>query len=246
MNNKANFLSYNKILLIGIWSIGLSLYWIILRFMISSILVRGFPRIPPEIRWFPIWPVTLRALAIGVIVGIIIGFVTLSYLQSLDPAVIKSSLPSLIFESTLFGLILSITLTLPVLFSLALDYSDALGFIQSLFDIQSWFTSILKSLFTILVSGVSGLALGVFLALQKKIAYNFPVTRSATSFSVAFFLGAVSNRLSQLIFYKLRFNYPLTGVNERYFFVNSFGSFVNGIVIAIVIIILLKSLKEGS
>ena len=201
----------------------------------------GFPRIPPEMRSYPLWPLAIGGLLTGLVIGTVIGYATISYLDIFYSKSCKHSKNNLISLSVIFGLIISIAETLGVISNIVLGTSSFINGFGSFFDIQTWLPSIFNSLLSILISVIAGLLIGLLLRSKKKHDYHLPAIRSVAVFSFAFFVGAILDKLTQVLFSRLRWNIPSLPINNAYFILNSLGSFVNGIVIAILLIALLPS-----
>lgn len=241
-NTRPNLL--DKFKLIGSWSIGLSIYWLILRYISNAFIIIGFPRIPPEMRSYPIWPLAIVGLLIGVVIGTVIGFATISYLDifhSKSQEVIKNSRVQI---SMVFGLIISIAETLGVILNIGLGTSSFINSVGSFFDIQHCLPRVLFTPLSVLISVIAGLFIGLLLRNRKNLDYQLSSIQSVGIFSFSFFIGALLDRFAQVFFSRFTWNIPSLPINNTYFILNSIGSFVNGVIIAIFLIALLPSFTK--
>lgn len=239
LDNNTRPNTIDKVKLIGSWSIGLSVYWLILRYIASAFITVGFPRLPREIQSLPMWPLAIGGFIVGLVIGTVIGYVTISYLDIFHSKSQENSKYSEIQLSLVFGLIISMAETLVVISNIIIGNSSFIHGIGSFFDIQTWLPRILITPLSIIFSVIVGLLIGLLLFYSKMYDYQHHPTRSVAIFSFVFFVGALLDRLTQVFFSRFRWNIPSLPINNAYFILNSIGSFVNGVVIATLLITLL-------
>lgn len=244
LENKTRNNSLDKVKLIGFWSFGLSIYWLILRFISSTFITIGFPRIPPEMRSYPIWPLAISGLLIGLVIGTVIGHITISFFDNLFYESRKDKADNLFFQSVVFGLILSLAETLGVVSNIFLGTSSFIQGFGSFFDIQTWLPSILNNLIAVLLSMIAGFLIGLLLHSINKHANNLPSISFASIFSFAFFVGALFDRLAQVFFSRFRWYITSLPINGTYFILNSIGSFVFGVVVTMFFIAVIPSFMK--